>query len=197
MKVLYSNFSWKLSLVSFHSAGSTFTAWYFLYPDAFSLKANISSEMTQLTTLSLRKPKYVWSGEKVSRDLNSFFVTICSYRRRFLSLTRLKNIQYVIISFSFAIIWLDWVLLLKDFGLAENETCDNSKVTIFGAGSLFGYVPLLTGVATLKKHGARRGLLLATAISSVILAVYDFSEAIAIFECNTTMGIIFAVQVGA
>ena len=152
--------------------------------------------MTQLTTLSLGQSNYVWFGEKVSCDL-IFFVPTLSYRRWFLSLTRLKNIQYVIISFSFAIIWLDWVLLLKDFGLAENEDCNDSKVTIFGAGSLFGYVPLLTGVATLKKHGARRGLLLATAISSVILAVYDFSEAIAIFECNTTMGIIFAVQVSA
>ena len=112
-----------------------------------------------------------------------------------LSRERLKNIQYVIISFSFAIIWLDWVLLLKDFGLSGNSKCDSTHVTIFGAGSLFGYVPLLTGVATLKKHGARRGLLLATAISSVILAVYDFSEAIAVFGCSTPMGIIFAIQV--
>ena len=86
------------------------------------------------------------------------------------------------------------MLLLAKFEL-KGDHCEKLHVTIFGAGSLFGYVPLLTGVATLKKHGARRGLLLATAISSVILAVYDFSEAIAVYNCNHVMGIIFATQV--
>ena len=54
----------------------------------------------------------------------------------------------------------------------------NDNLTLFGAGSLFGYVPLLSGVATLKRHDARRGLLLTTTISSCILAAYDVSEAL-------------------
>ena len=55
---------------------------------------------------------------------------------------------------------------------------DKNDLTLFGAGSLFGYVPLLSVVATLKRHDARRGLLLTTTISSCILAAYDVSEAL-------------------
>jgi hypothetical protein len=102
------------------------------------------------------------------------------------------------ITFSFSIIWLDWVLLLTNFDISgpeKPEECKNISPTIFGAGSLFGYVPLLTAVATLKNHGARRGLLLATAISSVILSVYDYSEGNGVLQCNQSMAIIFFVQV--
>ena len=60
---------------------------------------------------------------------------------------------------------------------SEAECKDKNDLTLFGAGSLFGYVPLLSGVATLKRHDARRGLLLTTTISSCILAAYDVSEA--------------------
>ena len=61
---------------------------------------------------------------------------------------------------------------------SEVECKDKNNLTLFGAGSLFGYVPLLSGVATLKRHDARRGLLLTTTISSCILAAYDVSEAL-------------------
>ena len=61
---------------------------------------------------------------------------------------------------------------------SEAECKDKNDLTLFGAGSLFGYVPLLSGVATLKRHDARRGLLLTTTISSCILAAYDVSEAL-------------------
>ena len=61
---------------------------------------------------------------------------------------------------------------------SEAECNDKNDLTLFGAGSLFGYVPLLSGVATLKRHDARRGLLLTTTISSCILAAYDVSEAL-------------------
>ena len=62
----------------------------------------------------------------------------------------------------------------------EAECKDKKDLTLFGAGSLFGYVPLLSGVATLKRHDARRGLLLTTTISSCILAAYDVSEALSL-----------------
>ena len=61
---------------------------------------------------------------------------------------------------------------------SEADCKDKNDLTLFGAGSLFGYVPLLSGVATLKRHDARRGLLLTTTISSCILAAYDVSEAL-------------------
>ena len=60
------------------------------------------------------------------------------------------------------------------------------SITLFGAGSLFGYVPLLSGVATLKRHDARRGLLLTTTVSSCILSAYDISEAMGLVSENCT-----------
>ena len=81
--------------------------------------------------------------------------------------------------------------------LTEDESC-STKVTLFGAGSLFGYVPLLSGVATLKRHEARRGLLLTTTISSCILAAYDVSEAMGLISdsCSTLrqIAVLFMLQ---
>ena len=71
---------------------------------------------------------------------------------------------------------------------SEAECKNKNDLTLFGAGSLFGYVPLLSGVATLKRHDARRGLLLTTTISSCILAAYDVSEALSlVFDQSVTI----------
>ena len=71
---------------------------------------------------------------------------------------------------------------------SEAECKNKNDLTLFGAGSLFGYVPLLSGVATLKRHDARRGLLLTTTISSCILAAYDVSEALSlVFDQSKTI----------
>ena len=74
---------------------------------------------------------------------------------------------------------------------SEAECKNKNDLTLFGAGSLFGYVPLLSGVATLKRHDARRGLLLTTTISSCILAAYDVSEALSLVfnQSDTTLSI--------
>jgi len=95
---------------------------------------------------------------------------------------RLKIISYALISLSFCVIWTDWALLIINGN--RNEPLDEckSRITLFGAGSLFGYVPLLSGVATLKRHDARRGLLLTTTVSSCILSAYDISEALGLVK---------------
>jgi len=114
---------------------------------------------------------------------------------------RLKVISYILICISFLIIWSDWALLISSYKLKKDSAADckdKNDLTLFGAGSLFGYVPLLSGVATLKRHDARRGLLLTTTISSCILAAYDVSEAMSITngECDLLKPItaIFFVQ---
>ena len=95
-----------------------------------------------------------------------------------------ENIKsYAQICFSFFVIWSDWALLILNYKIERDGSCGTS-LSLFGAGSLFGYVPLLSGTATLKRHDARRGLLLTTMVSSCILAAYDISEAMGIINNN-------------
>ena len=89
-------------------------------------------------------------------------------------------------------IFIDWALLLN-FSETTNNCTEDTNLTLFGAGCLFGYVPILTAVAILKQHMARKGLLLASAVSSVILAIYDYSQASQI-NCNVALGVLLIVQ---
>jgi len=98
----------------------------------------------------------------------------------------------IVIILSFFVIFIDWALLLN-FSETSNKCTEETNLTLFGAGCLFGYVPILTAVAILKQHMARKGLLLASAVSSVILAIYDFSQASQL-KCDVALGVLLIVQ---
>jgi len=97
-----------------------------------------------------------------------------------------------VIILSFFVIFIDWALLLN-FSETTNDCTEETNLTLFGAGCLFGYVPILTAVAILKQHMARKGLLLASAVSSVILAIYDYSQASQL-KCDVALGVLLIVQ---
>ncbi|CAG5081684.1 Oidioi.mRNA.OKI2018_I69.PAR.g9939.t1.cds [Oikopleura dioica] len=110
-------------------------------------------------------------------------------------MTLRKSLRYpcrIVIFLSFIVIFIDWGLLLR-FSDEQNPCTDETNLTLFGAGCLFGYVPILTSVAILKQHMARKGLLLASAVSSVILSIYDFSQSSQL-KCNVALGVLLILQ---